>query len=273
MSAGLALTLVAAISTHTDWRRFVKGAYLSFFGALLAATGAWITSRQAEASKAEQLKLSKQLNETSAELVAATKDSAAQLLAKQAEVITATEESAAKSDEIARLSKENAKLSQELVAYTTGGNSFFHLHVRDFGQPSNAALIRVIGKHPVRDTQLDIFDVTEQFAAVATSGKRFDLAASNKKDVNVGIVYPNHGDKILRVFPFESNPTRKDYAYFIHFTNAAGTFRQIVHFVKVAGTWRQAYVVEKVMDDDSVVNAVRYFDEGYPAVGPHIRKQ
>ncbi len=182
-----------------------------------------------------------------------------------------SEQLATKSDEIAQLSQANAKLSQELAAFATGGDSFFYVHLADFGKPANRAEIRNFGKYPVRDTQINVFDVTEQFADLAGGRiKEFALTPANRKDVSVDVAYPHLKDRVLTSYIFETNATRPMYAYFLYITNATGRFRQVIHLVNTNGKWQQAYVVDRLLDDRQAEHVVQYFDDGYPQTGDRL---
>lgn len=179
----------------------------------------------------------------------------------------------ARSDEIAKLSQENAKLSQELAAFATGGNSFFYLHLINFGKPDPEAQIRNVGKYPVRDTQINVFDVTDQFSAIASgSTKEFSLVKEGRKDAFVEIAYPHLTDRILGTYVFETQPTRGAYVYFLYITNATGRFRQIIHLVNVGGTWQQAYIVEK-LGEAQPERVIQHFDKEYPIDGERLVRQ
>lgn len=174
---------------------------------------------------------------------------------------------AIKSDEIAKLSQENAKVSQELAAFATGGDSFFYLHLASFGKPDREAQIRNVGRYPVRDTQINVFDVTEQFSDVASGrAKDFSLMKEGRRDASIDVAYPHLTDRILGNYLFELKPTRPAYAYFLYITNATGRFRQIIHLVNVDDIWQQAYFVEK-LGDAQPERVVQYFDAEYPSTG------
>jgi hypothetical protein len=143
----------------------------------------------------------------------------------------------------------------------------------NFGKPDHEAQIRNVGKYPVRDTQINVFDVTEQFADIASGRvKEFSLIREGRRDALIDIAYPHLTDRILGSYVFETNPTRPAYVYFLYITNATGRFRQLIHLVNVDQTWQQAYFVER-LSDAQPERVVQYFDPGYPSTGERLLRK
>lgn len=215
------------------------GVCVSVLGALLAGYGSWLSSQE-------------------------NKSTSARLLAR-------TEDVAAKSDEIAKLNRENAELSKKFAAYAMGADSYFYLHVRDFGKTSRTALLKHIGANPVRDTEIQIFDITDRIpdlAARRTDKFIGDNAAPQR--FNIAVLYPVAEGKKLSQPVFEGNPTKDSYAYFIYLAGANATYRQVIQLVRVGDTWRQAYSIDKVAARDTYEPIGQHLDEGFPNQGELI---
>jgi hypothetical protein len=212
-------------------RKRVSGSLLTLIGACLAVIGAGISAVGAFRASDESRKRSDLL--------------------------------AAKSDEIARLNREVADLSKTVAEYVTGANSFFYLHVFHFGEANFQPRIVHVGKNPVRDTEVLLYDISEQVPALTSGQTHVDLDREpdyrNKADAS----YPGHPNKLLGK-TFETNPTRDSYAYFVYFNGGSGAYRQVFEFVKIKGTWKQAYRVERVPFDEMRVPVGEYFEEGFP---------
>ncbi|MCH7822051.1 MAG: hypothetical protein IIA07_08540 [Proteobacteria bacterium] len=177
-------------------------------------------------------------------------------------VFLSSKSSETKSDEIASLSRQNAELSAKVAAYATGGNSYFYLHVNDYGTDNPTADIRHEGDNPIRDAEIIIFDVTGQIPDIASGQTtRYDLENAPQVTVRVAVSYP-HGARHLTQFPFERNPSNSFYAYFIHVYANNGNVRQQLQLEKVEGTWQQAYVVER--DDEGTLRPLtQHFDDAF----------
>jgi hypothetical protein len=224
-----------AEQTADHGRKRVSGGILTFVGACIALLGAAISAVGALKSSHD--------NRTKSDALAA------------------------KSDEIARLNAEIADRSKKLTEYVTGADSFIYLHVFDFGQDSLVPRVVHTGANPVRDTEITIFDVSNQAADLSSGrSKNFDVDRDPKYRDTVGASFPEQPLKVLGN-TFEKSPQRDSYSYFVYLNGGSGTYRQIFQFVKVQGSWRQAYLVERVPygEPREVIGA--YFDAGFPEKG------
>jgi hypothetical protein len=222
--------------TGSDWS--LLGVAFSVIGTLVAYYGTRVSSNETK-------RRSDQLVEASAALVT-------------------------KSEEIAKLSQENATLSKELAAYATGEGSYFYLHPRAFGSDQRAAIIQHVGENPARDTELLIFDLSQQIPDLAARRvQNLDMSRQQSRQM-VDVSYPRGAQRKLMQFPFENAPDKDNYAYAVQITGASYQLRQIIQFIKVNGAWTQAYIVERVEESDDGRHLVRIhesFDDGFPDSG------
>lgn len=160
----------------------------------------------------------------------------------------------AKTEENARLALENAAKSEELAAYATGGDSYIFLHLEGFGTEKPKAMIRHVGKYPVRDTEIMVFDVTGQAQAIlGGTKKKYDLPNDPLERQHVRVVYPEwSGTKYLTKYPFVGNPTKAFYFYLIVCDSHNGKTRQHLQMAKVDGEWSQAYKIDRQIGDIAV---------------------
>jgi hypothetical protein len=250
----------------------MSGSMLSFIGASLAVLGAIISAFGALRSSEDSRKKSDTLLTRTENLVLSTKE----LADKNAELSIKSDQLAAKSDQIAAKSDENAELSRQLAAlqktvadYTTGAGSYFYLHLAEFGQSDQRARVRHVGKNPVRDTEVLVWDVSDQIPRVAPRNK-FDLNDEKVKRVNITISYPGQVKRLTRNL-FAEAPKQDSYSYLVVITGGYGTYQQFIQLVRDGEVWKQAYVVERIPEDGGPSKYVgQYFDEGFPPPGPGV---
>lgn len=229
--------------TGSDWS--FLGVVVSVVGALIAAYGQRLSGQEAK-SRGDQL------------------------VAKSEEVVVRTAEVAAKSDEIAKLNREIANLSQKYAGYAMGEGSYFYLHVRGFGGASPRADIKHVGANPVRHTEILIFDITDQIQDLAARRtSQYDLERAPRQRYFAEASYAGRPN-MLNAHPFEANPNRDTYAYFVNLQGANGTYRQIIQLRRVGNEWKQGYVVQRVLVDDRFEPVGQFFDEGFPMGGDMI---
>ena len=229
--------------TGSDWS--LIGVAVSVVGALIAAYGQRLSGQEA-------------------------KNRSEQLVAKSEELVVRTSEVATKSDEIAKLNREIADLSQKYAAYVMGEGSYFYLHVRGFGGAIARAEIKHVGPNPVRDTEILIFDVTDQIGDLAARRTRkYDLDRAPRQRFFAEASYAGRAN-MLNAQPFAANPDRDNYAYFVNLQGANGTYRQIIQLRRVGNEWKQGYVVQRVLVDDKFEPVGQFFDEGFPENGESI---
>lgn len=243
--------------TGSDWS-FI-GVAVSVVGTLIAAYGSRLSGQEAK-SRSDQLVVKSQ------EVVSRT----AEVAKKSEELAAKSDQLAEKSDEIAKLNREIADLSQRYAAYAMGTDSYFYLHVRGFGGPSPRADVRHIGANPVRDTEVLVFDISQQIADLgARRVTKYDLESAPRQRHFVQASYAGR-PTILDAQVVEANPSRDTYAYFVNLQGANGTYRQVIQFRKVSDGWKQGYIVERVRTDDTREPIGQFFDEAFPADGDSI---
>lgn len=184
--------------TGSDWS-FI-GVVVSVVGTLVAAYGAKLSGQEA-------------------------KGRSEQLVVESEELAAKSDQLAARSDEIAKLNREIANLSQRYTVYAMGAGSYFYLHVRGFGGPSPQAEMRHIGVNPVRDTEILIFDITQQISDLARRRvTKYDTEHSPRKRHLVETAYAGRRT-VINAQLFEENPAGGTYAYFVNLQGANGTYR------------------------------------------------
>ena len=248
----------------SDWS--LLGVAVSALGTLIAAYGARLSGQEAKTR-------SEQLVSMSEKVVAKTEEVAAksvELATKSDQLADKSDELAAKSDEVSKLNREIAELNQRYAAYVMGVGSYFYLHVRGFGLENPQALIKHVGENPVRDTEILVFNITDQIPDLAARRiQRYDLEGATRQRHFIQASYAGAQNR-LDAQVFESNPTAGMYAYFINYSGANGTYRQIIQLVKREDAWKQAYVVQKVLSDGRFESMGQFFEKGFPADGPLI---
>jgi X-X-X-Leu-X-X-Gly heptad repeat protein len=250
--------------TGSDWS--FLGVAVSVIGTLIAAYGSRLSGQEAK-NRSDQLVSMSEKVVTSTEQVAAK---SSELASKSDQLAAKSDELAAKSDEISKLNREIAELNQRYGAYVMGIGSYFYLHVRGFGQASPQALIKHVGSNPVRDTEILIFDITDQISDLAARRTQtYDTNRAHKQKQFVQSSYAGP-QNMLDARVFESNPTRNTYAYFIYLSGANGTYRQIIQLVKASDVWKQGYVVQKLVAPNKFEPIGQFFDDGFPTEGELI---
>jgi hypothetical protein len=190
--------------------------------------------------------------------------------AKSDQLSAKTDQLAAKSDEITELNRKIADLSERYAAYAMGTGSYFYLHVREFGGPSPRAEVKHIGSNPVRDTEILIFDITDQISDLAARRTtKYDIERIPKRKYFVSASYAGRVNRLTDQ-SFETSPSRDSYAYFVNMQGANGTYRQVIQFRRVGNEWKQAYIVQQVLADDTFKPIGQFFDEGFPTDGDVI---
>ncbi|HEV7607056.1 MAG TPA: hypothetical protein VGO61_06955 [Steroidobacteraceae bacterium] len=213
----------------------MSGSLLSFVGASLAVLGALISAFGAYRSSDDNRKRSDEL--------------------------------AAKSEEIANLNREIADISKNLVGYVTGAESYVYFHIFRFGLPTMDIRLVHKGKNPIRDTEIAVWDVSDQSADLRSGRSvEINLDAEPRQRVTAVASFPGQ-PKSLFGNGIETKPTRDSYMYFVYFNGAGGTFRELIELVKVKGAWKQAYRLEEVPFNEPMEPVGEYFDEGFPTDG------
>jgi hypothetical protein len=182
------------------------------------------------------------------------------------QIFTLSSQNANLSNKIAALSEQNFDLGKELLAFTTGGDSYCYISPM-FDEMSQwlTMMLHHKGKYPLYDVVLQVQDITgntrlpfkELYDEITESHKEDDkvgrnrqrdlhgelmkLLSQNRKVITIGTFLPNTGLEVLRI-PW---PTGDIQEYLINVFSRSAHFTQIIKAKKIRGRWVFSYRVFK----------------------------
>lgn len=157
-------------------------------------------------------------------------------------------------------SQQIVALNEELRSYESGGDSYIYLHASELGTASAKVSIRHVGKFPVKEIDIQIYDVTEQMPAISMGqAAKFDLNPEKMTKRTLRVIHPDW-DRYFVNSPLELDPKRSFYTYFVHFDAHNGRHREILTFKRLEGDWYQAYVVHRA-DEENYEHRTAHIDK------------
>lgn len=216
------------------------GTILLVLGGLVAVLGGFLINRAAEID----VKENKRLAEENIQLINDLKDA---------------------TNKNVELGEKNVGLAEQLTGYTTGGDSYFYIQFEGFGTDSATAKLVFSGTYPVRNTVVEVFDITDVMAEFMANPSLDSIQDKRLRSTTIELLARHQNMKWSR-FPFETPPQRDFYAFYVLNNSQNMTTEQLIQVELVEGEWKQAYLIrEQNLGGGISKELYRYVDSGFPS--------
>lgn len=216
------------------------GTILLVLGGLVAVLGGYLINRAAGIDAKEN----KRLAEENVQLVNDLKDATQKNL---------------------ELGEKNVGYAEQLAAYATGGDSYFYLHFEDFGTNTPKATLAFSGKYPVRNTVVELFDITDVITKFMDNPSLDSIQDKRLRQTKIDLL-ARHQKMKWPGFPFETPPKREFYAYYVLNNSQNMSTEQLIQVELVNGEWKQAYLIRKQnLGEGESEELHRHVEHGFPS--------